>query len=162
MMVHIDRAATNVQLVNLCLSKDRSATQDGHGAGGAKTLEHFTTGSSGFAFHGCPLTARQALAPAGFDGRDDGLRGLSEPSSFYRDIGLHIADFQDGLAVGPGHDRPEGHHHSSDLSIIGVIHLYRNGADRRVAVAQLSYEKAGLIVEEQFDARSTGSGALND
>src|SRR5207237_1886889 len=70
--------------------------------------------------------------------------------------------FQDRLTIGPGHNRPERHFDSRHLAIIGIVHLNRNGADRSVGIAQLSDQKSGFIIEEQFDAGSAGSSSLYD
>src|SRR5437667_3157979 len=88
------------------------------------------------------IELRKSLPRTGFDRRHDSGRGFAEPGGLDGHVRLHVGEFHDGLAVGPGHNRAERQLHSGDLTIIGIVNLNGNRADRGVAVAQLSDEKS--------------------
>src|SRR5204862_8032026 len=80
----------------------------------------------------------------------------------YGDIGPDLVQHNRIASDKPCKREPEWELDSIHVTIIGVIDLSRNAADRRAAVAQLPQQQPGLSVEVQTYEKAAWSRSLHD
>src|SRR5438105_2996460 len=75
-------------------------------------------------------------------------RGWGRPGEFcciYCDVQLYLGQFRGGLPIRPGRGPFEGDLHTGDITVIRVVDLRGDAADRSIDEAHQANQKAGLI-----------------